>query len=276
MNLQFEKPYKCMVPIEPLHIVVVGVGGTGGHLAPQLARMAWMEQENGRSVEMTFVDPDVIEEKNIGRQNFCPASVGQYKAIDLALRFNVAYGLKIHAIPHKFDPAMVSDFGLKHGRRITLIIDCVDNPEARQEINKIELGKWTWLLSSGNAASNGQVLIGNAQQPLDANADAFGFCQYLPSPYIMEPELLTARPGDGQKVPEKGTQVLMSCADLTAAGLQERMVNVHAAAHAAVMVDNFIKGGFTYCGVRFNIDPPAVQRIDITKSNMGAWLGLGD
>ncbi|MEM9773060.1 MAG: ThiF family adenylyltransferase [Chloroflexota bacterium] len=276
MNIQFEKPYKCMVPIEPLHIVVVGVGGTGGHLAPQLARMMWMERENGRPVHMTFVDPGLIEEKNIGRQNFCPPSIGQYKAIDLALRFNVAYGLKIQAIPEKFDPAMVEDVALIHGRLTTLIIDCVDNPEARQAINKVELGKRIWLLSSGNAASNGQVMIGNAQQTPDANADAFGFCQYLPSPYIMEPELLTARPEDGQKMAEKGARTLMSCADLTAAGLQERMVNVHAAAHAAVIVDNFIKGQFAYCAVRFNIDPPAVQRIDITKSNMGAWLGFSD
>ena len=124
-NLILEKPYTCITPSGPLNIVVVGVGGTGGHLAPQLARIMWLERENGRDVQMTFVDPDLIEEKNIGRQNFCPASIGQNKALDLAMRFNAAYGLDIAAIPQKFSSSMagIGSFRSRRGGA-TIIIDC--------------------------------------------------------------------------------------------------------------------------------------------------------
>lgn len=281
-HLTLEKPYTCITPSGPLHIFVVGVGGTGGHLAPQLARMMWLERENGRNIKMTFVDPDLIEEKNIGRQNFCPASIGQNKGLDLALRFNAAYGLDIGAIPFKFDPLMIekakAKAGFDHRNGTTLIIDCVDNPDARQMIDQVPLGRESWLISCGNAASNGHVMIGNCKEPQPHNLDAFGFCHYLPSPYRLEPELLTAQPADGRPeghhTADNSTALsLMSCAELTAAGLQERMVNVHAAAHAAVMVDDFLKGGLTYFDVRFNISPPAVQRKDVTGSNLGGWLG---
>jgi len=90
---------------------------------------------------------------------------------------------------------------------------------------------------------------------------------------VLEPALLKARP-DGNGETNKGVSPSgLSCAELTAIGLQQRMVNVHAAAHAAVMIDAFLKGAISYFDVRFNIDPPSVSRKDITASNLGMWLG---
>ena len=97
-----------LAPIEPTYrvllgdvtefnIMVVGLGGTGSALALALAGLAYHARQKGIGVKLTFVDHDLIEPKNVGRQQFCPAeaSGGIAKASSLALRLNAAYGLDI-------------------------------------------------------------------------------------------------------------------------------------------------------------------------------------
>ena len=52
-------------------IVLVGCGGTGGQVARTIARIIRMMLDSGKSApRLRFVDPDIIETKNIGRQLF--------------------------------------------------------------------------------------------------------------------------------------------------------------------------------------------------------------
>ncbi|MDT8306517.1 MAG: ThiF family adenylyltransferase, partial [Anaerolineae bacterium] len=51
-------------------IMLVGVGGTGSTLALFLAGLAYHAREKGIRVELTLVDPDRIEQANVGRQAF--------------------------------------------------------------------------------------------------------------------------------------------------------------------------------------------------------------
>ena len=63
-------------------IVVVGLGGTGSHVARNLARLLYHRRENRQSVpDMLFVDPDIVESSNLGRQLFAPADLNQSKAV---------------------------------------------------------------------------------------------------------------------------------------------------------------------------------------------------
>lgn len=63
-----------------LHLYLVGVGGTGGWLAPTLVRLTKILTDQGRSVSLTLIDYDHVEKVNIPRQNFTQADLGLNKA----------------------------------------------------------------------------------------------------------------------------------------------------------------------------------------------------
>ena len=67
----------------PVKIVMLGAGGTGGHIAPHLYRLLYALN---RPVRFIICDGDIVEEKNLVRQNFTPADLGENKAKVLAER----------------------------------------------------------------------------------------------------------------------------------------------------------------------------------------------
>ncbi|MCP4517833.1 MAG: hypothetical protein GY824_21725, partial [Delftia sp.] len=82
--------------VDHVNLVLVGCGGTGSFLALHLARLAWHAREqHGIEVALTFIDPDRVEARNVGRQNFVPAEIGACKAQSLASRYGLAFGLRI-------------------------------------------------------------------------------------------------------------------------------------------------------------------------------------
>lgn len=68
----------------PVKILLLGAGGTGGYVAPHLYRL--MHTLN-RTVRINIVDGDLVEAKNLVRQNFCAADLGENKAKVLATRY---------------------------------------------------------------------------------------------------------------------------------------------------------------------------------------------
>jgi PRTRC genetic system ThiF family protein len=144
---------------ETFHLYLIGTGGTGSHLALALARLAWHARHFNKTVHLTFVDPDVVEEKNVGRQLFCPAEIGYSKAETLAMRFNAAFGLDIEAIPttllpSTFDPA--GSYPPHDGyRHQSLIIGAVDNHIARRAIAATATAHRAWWLDMGNEQFSG-------------------------------------------------------------------------------------------------------------------------
>lgn len=69
---------------KPVKIVMLGAGGTGGHIAPHLYRLLYSLD---RPVRFIIADGDVIEPKNLVRQNFIEADLGENKAQVLAERY---------------------------------------------------------------------------------------------------------------------------------------------------------------------------------------------
>ena len=61
----------------PVKIVMLGAGGTGGYVAPYLFRLLHMLDRPARFV---ICDGDIVELKNLDRQNFVPADLGENKA----------------------------------------------------------------------------------------------------------------------------------------------------------------------------------------------------
>ncbi len=240
MTQALDLSYLQAVPIVTMthrHVefILVGCGGNGGWLAPNLARLLKAIEATGRTASALFIDPDIVEEVNVPRQNFTPAEIGLSKAKVLAARYGLAYGIHIGAIAAPFNCEMIS----YHYHKVTILIGCVDNAEARVELNNA-LSKNTsysssapriWWLDCGNhagAQAAGQVLLGSTNE-LEALESAFNtrnFCIHLPSPVLQHPELL-------QPLPEELLDNRLSCAELALANHQSLFVNQRVTAEAA-------------------------------------------
>lgn len=213
-----------MLHFDPRHhlseIVLVGCGGTGAQWGRAIARLLRMLQDAGKQTpKVKFVDPDIIETKNIGRQLFHDSLIGHNKAVELARRFNLALGLSIEAIPDSFDPQ-------QHIQRYsgTIICGAVDNWQARQSIAAARECIW---IDAGNARTSGQVVIGTTcdldwmrsslRRYLDD--EDIRSISWLPNaaavyPELLQPDLEAARLAE-----------TLSCAELLERSLQSATIN---------------------------------------------------
>lgn len=228
----------------PITIMLVGCGGTGSYMAMHIGRILHVLRERGTNARAVFIDPDHVEDKNIGRQLFCPAELGLNKAAALALRYGSAWGVTILALEKRFahKEARAED------DELVVLVGCVDNAAAREELSRAlrfnleapAAGKRVpapdvWWLDCGNHEDSGQVLLGSASH-VGQLANAFtskGICQALPGPAMQSPDLLI--PTRAEKSPKR-----MSCAELTAANLQSLNVNAAIAAIAADTLTRFL------------------------------------
>ncbi len=252
-----------MIRFEPTyaisHIVVVGLGGTGSQLARSIARIVFdMKRNNLNTPSMIFVDPDRVEEKNVGRQMFTAADVGAYKAELLARRFNAALGLDITWDTAHFDPE-------KHaGRYGTLLIGCVDNHMARRALAEVN----TLWLDCGNHAESGQVICGTTSDPVlvrDALEKNNGVISVLPNAALIFPELLKP-----EETPAPHANA--SCAELVEAGVQHLLVNDAIAIAAANYTYRMLyRKPFTSYMAFVSLE--AVRPVPITKEDIEAFIG---
>lgn len=213
-----------------LHLILVGCGGTGAQLAPHAARIARECRTRFRDIQLTFYDHDRVEQKNIRRQQFCQADVGEYKAEILAYRLNMAWGLDIKAVPTKFTQ---QSGGYYSHDTLTILLGCVDNAAARKAMHSAlshtsSPSSQLWWLDAGGTFAQGQILIGNTSntEELNSSFSLPGICQHLPSPALIHPELLI--PSADEQRPTRRT-----CADVVHEEPQSLTINAILAAHMA-------------------------------------------
>jgi len=228
-SLKLEKRYRIEIgELTSATVMLVGCGGTGSFAALHLARLAWAAGQRGLDIQLIFVDPDRVEAKNVGRQNFCPAEIGRAKAETLASRFGLAFGLKVEAEVGLFRPEMIYESRRRYDEHL-LLVGAVDTVQARHTIHvgmekDIESSRpcaFTWWLDAGNDEHSGQVLLGNRIKPKPL-ISPLGVCTGLPIPGVQEPGLVAV--GDrGQGPGESGKE--LSCAELMALEAQSLMIN---------------------------------------------------
>ena len=134
-------------------ITLVGVGGTGASTARIVARILYdMQRSRQHTPSLVLIDPDRVEEKNIGRQAlFAPSDIGQFKAECVARRLErrARFGHRLDTLK-PIDPERHADrFGS------SLVISCVDNHEARRAVHRMK----GILIAGGNHANSGQVCL---------------------------------------------------------------------------------------------------------------------
>lgn len=241
-------------------VTLVGLGGTGSQLSRFLARILYdMRRARLHTPRLHFIDPDRVELKNCGRQSFCEAEIGQYKAEVLARRYNCALGLDIGwmAAPVSAE----RHFGSEHGH---LLIGAVDNEAARRELAAVR-GLW---LDCGNHFSSGQVILGNSgkrEKVLRGLESADDVVHTLPNAALLFPQLLEPEP-----VPVAQPQ---SCADLVEQGAQHLLVNDWLAAVAAQYVYKLlhrqrIESFMTYV----DVDTLTTRSLPITRDEIQPYL----
>lgn len=81
----------------PVKIVMLGAGGTGGYVAPYVFRLLHILNRPARFV---VCDGDIVEPKNLDRQNFVHADLGENKARVLAERYAAVLGLETEYVPN--------------------------------------------------------------------------------------------------------------------------------------------------------------------------------
>jgi PRTRC genetic system ThiF family protein len=286
--LSLEPRYRVILPeVATTTIIQVGVGGTGSWLAMSLARLVYHAGQAGQTVKLVLVDPDTVEERNVGRQGFSPAEVGQNKAESMALRLSLALGIEVAAATAPFVAADFVSWANQQYRLYgsdktrLVLVGAVDNYLARRELAKAlaAVGNHTylagsgqahstssgrvWAVDCGNGRANGQVLVGNLTDPSQIQVDALGVCSGLPSPYLQEPGLLEPDPIDSNP---------LSCADLTLREEQSLLINSQVAAVAAqYLYDLVIRRTLWQYATYLNLEPPTMSSRLLTPTNLALW-----
>ena len=151
-------------------IVLVGCGGTGSHLLPNILQYVWAQhtKEKTELPEIVLVDGDIVEEKNLVRQRFTSADLTLNKAAALARRYTSVFGLRISAFEGYI--SHVSElWRIAPSDRPNLIIGAVDNHRARmvmwQYFMSLNHTQPVFWIDSGNEGWNGQVVLGARPDP---------------------------------------------------------------------------------------------------------------
>ncbi len=122
-------------PNQTTEIIIVGCGGTGSYLVRDLPRIL-LNCSNKKYISIILIDGDIVEEKNIDRQNFTRSDIGKYKAQVLADRYGAAYGIPMLAInEYLTNTRRLRDVGVISNN--TLLIGCVDNNKTRLRLHSI-------------------------------------------------------------------------------------------------------------------------------------------
>lgn len=220
---------------DPIEIIVIGAGGTGGYLIRDLTRFIYSIEKRlltPPKISLTIFDGDEVEEKNILRQNFTPGDIGKNKAEVMASRHMRVFGTNISYVPSMFSSKDLSNYKGK-----VIVIGCVDNNAARREIHNAmkssldKAGNDFYWIDAGNEKKTGQVIVGS---------------KYLKSVTELFPEILN---------PNEDSQDQISCAERMLQDEQNMFVNLT----ASNLILNFVKtimldSPMVSNGLVFNID----------------------
>lgn len=245
-------------------VIIVGCGGTGAQVARIVARIVYdMRRAQLHTPNVLLVDPDIVEEKNIGRQLFAPAdaALGLPKVEVVGRRLNMALGLDIAWCAEPFSAE-------KHGSRygLQLVIGCVDNHVARRELYQAR----GILIGAGNYRDGGQVVIGNTgdAQVMRRHIDGKdGKYAYLPKEGLLFPSLLEP------EVPTPEPQPALSCAELVLRGEQSLLVNDWMACAVGQYVYSLLRRQPIRTFASFiSLDGMSVRSLPICKEEISSYL----
>lgn len=154
----------------PVKVVMLGAGGTGAYVAPHVYRLLHVLD---RPTRFIICDGDIVETKNLIRQNFVPADLGENKARVLAERYSTVLGIETEYVPNFIEklPDLMeliepeswkeNPYSYRQTKDMVILLGCVDNNKTRQlchqAFNQCEN---LIYIDSGNGEYTGQVVCG--------------------------------------------------------------------------------------------------------------------
>lgn len=246
-----------------VRVALIGLGGTGGEMADNLARLHLIlkELDAESGLKITFFDDDVVSKSNIGRTRFSPSDVGQQKAELMAYRYNMFYGLDIEYQNKRFDINSTLDYDL--------IVSATDSAKfrvdmgefiAKKRVNADFYTKDRLWLDMGNETYSAQVVLshitkGNRNNPT------------LPTVYdLYKEELIEAV--ESEKLEKT------SCGLLDSLSAQSPFINKAISTQAGVMLDKlFRKGVLLNHGAFINIDKTEAKPLAINPNIWEFMIG---
>jgi len=210
-----------------LNIHVIGAGGTGGYAIENLARL-FAGDENKHTIHI--YDGDVIEPKNLKRQNFTFSEIDQNKANALVARLNDTIHQAPELVAHdtyitSAEELMIDMIStLDTDTETLVVIMALDNVASRRTVNEAimdhlpQAGIPVIAIDSGNDDLGGQVVLyANAsikyQHPI--NGMSVGM---LPTMLQLYPEI--------DRIEDTNPGIDMSCEDNAESQPQSMMCNV--------------------------------------------------
>lgn len=113
---------------EKFKIVLIGAGGTGGNLAPMIARLL----SKMLYTEIIIVDGDNVEVSNLERQPYLSSDVAVNKSEALSEKINIAFGMNTKFYPHYIESVdQLMSLCRCDDDAVTILIGAVDNHKAR-------------------------------------------------------------------------------------------------------------------------------------------------
>lgn len=231
--------------IRPVKIIMLGAGGTGAHIAPHLYRLLYALD---RPVKFIICDGDKVEQKNLVRQNFTEADLGENKAKVVAERYSNVFGLETSYVPHFIEnaerlEALIKPEQFNTGRVITnpkthcteqevvselvILIGAVDNNRSRKLCHEVFLkARELIYIDSGNGEYTGQIVCGIRRA---------GKTIYKPVGQLY-PEV---------NAPEDLFPTEVSCAEASVSAPQTIVANLMAATAVVTMIYNILVMGST-------------------------------
>jgi PRTRC genetic system ThiF family protein len=252
------------------NVLVVGCGGTGGHLIPNLARAISVANKDASTrgvIKLTIADGDVVESKNLVRQHFINRDLAKNKAEVLAQRYAAAFGMEIGAISKDIEDAFIISklFGNNSRYYSNIVIGCVDNNASRKIINQWFVstnGANKFWIDAGNEETAGQVICGFAPSSrsyncVNAQSSYKNGIFSMPSVFDLYPDMI-----DESKFNSE-----LSCAERAQSAPQNMLTNVTAATLIMNFVQKIIYGSnITNHGIEFSIDNVFNTKTNITEN----------
>lgn len=237
-------------PVHRITINLIGCGGTGSFILSKLARLDYaLSQLDMPGIHVNVYDNDIVQQHNVGRQNFTPYDVGKNKAICLVEKINFAYGIQWQAIASYIGTSKdISDSNI--------FITAVDNIQTRQLFGTYFHGNrysysnldykvpYYWI-DAGNGKDFGQVVLSTIQkikQPKSKKYQTVDSLQNVIEKY-----------GDLSKFDNEKDQGIKSCSMEQSLAKQDLFINDIVSVYVVDIVWKLIKElKIDYSGVIIN------------------------
>lgn len=242
----------------PINIIVVGIGGTGSHLAHKLAKISLAFQELQRPLfRVLLIDDGEVRNTTHFRGSFSPFMIDGMKAIETAeyiLRF---YGLdNFDYLQERIsETTTFYDLGITSNQCV-IFITCTDTISSRKLLRnilapyKIEHPNVYWM-DIGNDKDFGQIILGTQSKITQPAIAGVKTKSKLPLFHTFFDDYFNRKDNNRQ-----------SCNFFETTSSQELFINDIMASHAAYMLYDFlINYNLTYQGMFINMETLTINPI---------------